>query len=209
MSDKKVPIRMGEFSVLDTEFGSMKDKFDEEMKRMENVMDRFRGDMLDKDSNFFSHSSSSTSKSSESKSFVNGKEVAFDKTLEESSSSNTSGNDMLRGSGLGTHTNWISGIDSSLNQEGKQLSEQKDLKLRFDVSSYLPEEIMVKTVDNKLMVHAKHEEKADGKSSFRQYNREFLLPEGTDPELIKSSLSKEGILTVEAPLPQPAIENRK
>ncbi|XP_040569577.1 body wall muscle protein HR-29 isoform X2 [Lepeophtheirus salmonis] len=183
MSDKKVPIRMGEFSVLDTEFGSMKDKFDEEMKRMENVMDRFRGDMLDKDSNFFSHSSSS--------------------------SSNTSGNDMLRGSGLGTHTNWISGIDSSLNQEGKQLSEQKDLKLRFDVSSYLPEEIMVKTVDNKLMVHAKHEEKADGKSSFRQYNREFLLPEGTDPELIKSSLSKEGILTVEAPLPQPAIENRK
>jgi hypothetical protein len=25
---------------------------------------------------------------------------------------------------------------------------------------------------------------------FREYNREFLLPQGTDPELIKSSLSK-------------------
>jgi len=25
---------------------------------------------------------------------------------------------------------------------------------------------------------------------YREYNREFLLPQGTDPELIKSSLSK-------------------
>ena len=28
----------------------------------------------------------------------------------------------------------------------------KELKLRFDVSQYTPEEIMVKTVDNKLLV---------------------------------------------------------
>ena len=54
-------------------------------------------------------------------------------------------------------------------------------------------------------VHAKHEEKGDGKSVYKEYNREFLLPEGTDPEAIKSSLSKDGILTVEAPLPQMAI----
>ena len=84
----------------------------------------------------------------------------------------------------------------------------KELKLRFDVSQYTPEEIMVKTVDNKLLVrhehyhdslvahgscfqvHAKHEESGWGKSVYRQYNREFLLPQGTNPELIKSSLSK-------------------
>lgn len=50
-------------------------------------------------------------------------------------------------------------------------------------------------------VHAKHEEKTDSKSVYREYNREFLLPKGTNPEAIKSSLSKDGVLTVEAPLP--------
>lgn len=54
-------------------------------------------------------------------------------------------------------------------------------------------------------VHAKHEEKSDTKSVYREYNREFLLPAGVNPELIRSSLSKDGVLTVEAPLPQPAL----
>lgn len=52
-----------------------------------------------------------------------------------------------------------------------------------------------------LKVHAKHEEKTESKSVYREYNREFLLPKGTNPESIKSSLSKDGVLTVEAPLP--------
>lgn len=54
----------------------------------------------------------------------------------------------------------------------------------------------------KLQVHAKHEEKSECRSVFREYNREFLLPDGTNPELIRSSLSREGVLTVEAPLPK-------
>lgn len=57
-------------------------------------------------------------------------------------------------------------------------------------------------------VHAKHEEKSDTKSVYREYNREFLLPKGTNPEAIKSSLSRDGVLTVEAPLPQLAITDR-
>lgn len=52
-----------------------------------------------------------------------------------------------------------------------------------------------------LQVHAKHEEKSDTKSVYREYNREFLLPKGTNPEAIKSSLSKDGVLTVDTPLP--------
>lgn len=50
-------------------------------------------------------------------------------------------------------------------------------------------------------VHAKHEEKTDTKSVYREYNREFLLPKGVNPESIRSSLSKDGVLTVDAPLP--------
>ena len=56
---------------------------------------------------------------------------------------------------------------------------------------------------------AKHEETGEGKAVYREYNREFLLPSGTDPESIRSSLSKDGILTVEAPLPQAAITQEK
>lgn len=54
-------------------------------------------------------------------------------------------------------------------------------------------------------VCAKHEEKSPNKTVYREYNREFMLPAGTNPELIKSSLSKDGVLTIDAPLP--AIEN--
>lgn len=84
-------------------------------------------------------------------------------------------------------SNWLSGLNSPLIQED---GDNKKLKLRFDVAQYTPEEIVVKTVDNKLHVHAKHEEKSDTKSVYREYNREFLLPKGTDPEQIRSSLSK-------------------
>ncbi|KYN22832.1 Heat shock protein beta-1 [Trachymyrmex cornetzi] len=93
---------------------------------------------------------------------------------------------------------WLDGLNSPLIQDE---GDNKMLKLRFDVSQYTPEEIVVKTVDNKLLVHAKHEEKTESKSVYREYNREFLLPKGTNPESIKSSLSKDGVLTVEAPLP--------
>lgn len=50
-------------------------------------------------------------------------------------------------------------------------------------------------------MHAKHEEKSDTTSVYREYNREFLLPKGVNPEAIRSSLSKDGVLTVDAPLP--------
>lgn len=104
---------------------------------------------------------------------------------------------------VGGHSAWLQGLQED------EASGSQELKLRFDVSEYAPEEIMVKTVDNKLLVHAKHEEVGGGKSVYREYNREFLLPTGTNPELIKSSLSKDGVLTVEAPLPTQAIENKE
>merc|ERR1740131_722644 len=109
---------------------------------------------------------------------------------------------------MGGHSAWVQGqgLKSPLIKDDDS-SGSKELNLRFDVSEYTPEEIMVKTVDNKLLVHAKHEESGGGKSIYREYNREFLLPTGTNPELIRSSLSKDGILTVEAPLPGNAIEN--
>lgn len=198
----RVPMKLSDFSVLDTEFGNMRDRFDNEMKKMEDEMNSFRSEMLDRESQFFSKPlSGNTSKSMSS-------------TNNQGSLSTTGANDasssmLMPGGGLGSHSNWLQGLDSPLIQEDAANAGQKELKLRFDVSQYTPEEIMVKTVDNKLLVHAKHEENTGGNSVFREYNREFLLPAGTDPEAIKSSLSKDGILTVEAPLPQPAITQEK
>ncbi len=46
-------------------------------------------------------------------------------------------------------SNWLDGLNSPLIQDE---GDNKSLKLRFDVSQYTPEEIVVKTVDNKLLV---------------------------------------------------------
>jgi HSP20 family molecular chaperone IbpA len=90
----------------------------------------------------------------------------------------------------------------------KDESDGKTLRLRFDVAQYRPEEVTVKTVDNRLLVHAKHEEKSASRTVFREYNQEFMLPSGTNPELISSTLSTDGVLTVEAPLPQLSIQGK-
>lgn len=168
---RNIPIKLGDFSVIDNEFSSIRERFDAEMRKMEDEMTKFRSELMNRESNFF-------------------------KTT--TSSSNTVSSSTADSLGAPKTTTWLDNINSPLIQED---GDNKMLKLRFDVSQYQPEEILVKTVDNKLLVHAKHEEKSDTKSVYREYNREFLLPKGTNPESIKSSLSKDGVLTVEAPLP--------
>uniref|UniRef100_A0AAG5DVS4 SHSP domain-containing protein n=1 Tax=Anopheles atroparvus TaxID=41427 RepID=A0AAG5DVS4_ANOAO len=179
---RNIPIKLGDFSVIDTEFSSIRERFDSEMKKMEEEMARFRSDLMNRESNFFETTSSFSSKK-----------------IATSSSSTTSN----AGSSLKQpQSQSASDISSPLIQED---GDSKVLKLRFDVSQYAPEEIVVKTVDNKLLVHAKHSEKTDTKTVYREYNREFLLPKGCNPEHIKSSLSKDGVLTVDAPLPPQAL----
>ncbi|XP_018020858.1 heat shock protein 27 isoform X2 [Hyalella azteca] len=163
-----IPVRLGDFSVIDDEFNSIRGRFDTEMKKMEEEMSRFRNELMNRESNFFGQS-----------------------MLTSSSQHDNQLQPQAGGS-------WLEGMNSPLIQND---GDCKQLKLRFDVSQYKPNEIVVKTVDNKLLVHAKHEEKSDSRSVYREYNREFLLPKGTNPESIKSSLSKDGVLTVEAPLP--------
>jgi HSP20 family molecular chaperone IbpA len=172
---RNIPIKLGDFSVIDTEFSSIRERFDSEMKKMEEEMAKFRSELLNRESKFFDQAiSSSTTTSQTSQS--NNTALAQPKLKQ----------------------NYMSDLDSPLIQGD---GDNKSLKLRFDVSQYAPEEIVVKTVDNKLLVHAKHEEKTDTKSVYREYNREFLLPKGVNPEHIRSSLSKDGVLTVDAPLP--------
>jgi hypothetical protein len=214
-NERRLPVLRADFSVLDTEFNSIRERFDQEMQKMEEEMTKFRSELLSRESSFMqnamssvSSSSSSTTHKSEFKTWIDGEGKSVSKPSENgttnvsssvSSSSSSIAQQMLGGFGDSPIRSWLEGLNSPLIQQGAG-GDGKQLKLRFDVSQYVPEEIVVKTVDNKLLVHAKHEEKTDSSSVYREYNREFLLPNGTNPEAIKSSLSKDGILTVEAPL---------
>jgi len=204
--DKRIPVRLTDSSILDTEFSSIRERFDAEMRRMEDEMNNFRTQLLQRQDSFFNQGSL-TSKSfldsvTSELSDLNAAATATKTSSFSSTSSSQSSNQLgvvqpFGGGGA------LEGLSSPLIQDDG--ADGKSLKLRFDVSQYAPEEIVLKTVDNKLLVHAKHEEKTETKSVYREYNREFLLPTGVNPELIRSSLSKDGVLTVEAPLPQAAL----
>ena len=71
-------------------------------------------------------------------------------------------------------------------------------KIMVNVQDYKPEELSIRTVDNTVIVEAKHEEK----SSTQSFNQSFTLPAGVDPDCVRSALSKQGVLTISAPLPK-------
>ncbi|XP_063423893.1 alpha-crystallin A chain-like [Mytilus trossulus] len=80
-------------------------------------------------------------------------------------------------------------------------SGRRKFYLEYDTSQFKPEEITVKTSGQQLTVHAKHEEKYENRSSRKEYQRSYLLPQEVNPELLTSKLSETGKLTITALLP--------
>lgn len=76
-------------------------------------------------------------------------------------------------------------------------------RCRFNVQSYSPDEVSVKMDVNKVIVNARHEEKSDNKSVSREYSREVDIPRDVDPMTVQCTISTDGVLTVEAPMPTP------
>lgn len=200
--ERNIDVSRSDYSVIDNEFGNMRDRFDHEMRRVEEEMQRLRrefegytprpqqGSIDNRSSSFSSHREESR---------------RYESTGPQPPSALSAaplGKDMmaLRPS----YDPYFENLKSPLI---KDESDGKTLRLRFDVAQYKPEEVTVKTVDNRLLVHGKHEEKSAQRTVFREYNQEFMLPRGTNPELISSTLSTDGVLTVEAPLPQLAIQH--
>lgn len=72
----------------------------------------------------------------------------FSSTTQSSTHNTSSGSDLAQHR-AGDARTWYDEINSPLIQQD---GNDKCLKLRFDVSQYAPEEIVVKTVDNKLLV---------------------------------------------------------
>ncbi|EEB12989.1 heat shock protein, putative [Pediculus humanus corporis] len=101
-----------------------------------------------------SHTSETTSTSTVTETTRSGSDHSSTNKLKDfeetfsSTTSNTSTSSSQDGRGGELANTWYDGLNSPLIQDQ---GDNKMLKLRFDVSQYQPEEIVVKTVDNKLL----------------------------------------------------------
>ncbi|KAM3600745.1 uncharacterized protein V6R79_001722 [Siganus canaliculatus] len=85
---------------------------------------------------------------------------------------------------------------------------QDNWKVSLDVNHFSPEELVVKTKDGVVEITGKHEERKDEHGFVsRTFTRKYTLPSTANVEKVTSSLSPDGVLTVEAPLTRPAIES--
>lgn len=191
--ERYVPILRSANSLIEQEFDSIREKFEAEMLKMEEEMSRFRSQLIATE--LGSSAAAAGIKSTSSKTT---------KTVKQSTTTRIVGGQSAAHRGEPSRekpSRWLEELDSPLIKEDSEGSGGKMLKLRFDVTAYAPEQIVVKTVDDRLRIHAKREERSENMSMYKEYNREFLLPKGVDVESIRSSLSADGVLTVEAPLP--------
>lgn len=83
----------------------------------------------------------------------------------------------------------------------------RKLRLSVDVGEFKPDEIVVKTAEKKLIVHAEHEEKLSGRTLHKEFNKEYELPDSVDQSAITAYIGDEGKLYIEAPL-KPAQQKR-
>jgi len=76
-------------------------------------------------------------------------------------------------------------------------------RMSFDARDYDPGEVAVRCEDGCLVVEAQHHEQdgSAGSKVTREFQRRIQLPQDVDPAKLTSTLSADGILTVEAPVP--------
>lgn len=83
----------------------------------------------------------------------------------------------------------------------KTTKDGRKYQVELDMPDMLPEDISVTLKDDNLKITARKEEKkSDGSRCVRDYTYEYSLPREVNPESVRS-LFKDGVLTIEAPLP--------
>ncbi|KAJ7997362.1 hypothetical protein DPEC_G00228190 [Dallia pectoralis] len=96
-------------------------------------------------------------------------------------------------------------------QLGTGMSEvrqtQESWKVSLDVKHFSPEELVVKTKDGVVEIIGKHEDRKDEHGFVsRCFTRKYTLPPMAEVEKVTSTLSPDGVLTVEAPMSRLAIK---
>ncbi|XP_004523812.1 heat shock protein 23 [Ceratitis capitata] len=91
-------------------------------------------------------------------------------------------------------------IEPMVGKDGYQVS--------LDVAQFKPSELTVKVVDNNVVVEGKYEGREDEHGFIsKHFVRSFSLPRGYKAEEAMSTLSSDGILTVNVPKP-PGLEDK-
>lgn len=91
-------------------------------------------------------------------------------------------------------------FDRNRSGLSRVVNSKDQFKVSLDVHQFKPEEVVVKTIDNFVVIEGRHEEKEDEHGYIqRHFVRKYLLPEGVKPENVTSVLSSDGVLTVAAP----------
>jgi len=74
-------------------------------------------------------------------------------------------------------------------------------RINIDVSGFKPEDIKVSLKDRVLTIDAKMEQKSeDGSRLYQEMSRMYTLPANVEVNNLKSLLSNDGVLAIEAPI---------
>jgi len=94
----------------------------------------------------------------------------------------------------------LSELRDTLDSGAKTTIGKDGFQVCLDVQKFAPNEISVKTIDNTVVVEAKHEERQDEHGYVsREFARRFTLPQGFNIKDVATQLSSDGILTIKAP----------
>jgi len=109
---------------------------------------------------------------------------------------------------------WHSILDEIENETPEIVEEGDHKKYRLNLhvgEDFEPEDIKVKLKHHQMTVEAKSEHKSpDGHSRvYHEVEKKFTLPDDVDVRDVRSTLEPDGCLTIEAPLPHLAIEEKK
>lgn len=74
-------------------------------------------------------------------------------------------------------------------------------RMSFDVNNYDPKDIQVRVEDRCLVVEAKHNDQKEGSKYTKEFCRKIQLPAEVEVDKLSSSLSTDGILSIQAPVP--------
>ncbi|KAI0237561.1 hypothetical protein LSAT2_011873 [Lamellibrachia satsuma] len=93
-------------------------------------------------------------------------------------------------------------LDSSSLERYLDDAHKDKLRFNLDVNEFESESVSVKTVGNKIEVHAMKRAKKGDQESSEEYSRTYELPtpDDVDPGKVTSSFYKDGVLTLEIPV---------
>ncbi|XP_042222040.1 heat shock protein 67B1-like [Homarus americanus] len=92
-----------------------------------------------------------------------------------------------------------SNVTSDDSQAVSCTEEDNKYKMMIDVKDFKPEDINVKIVDDTVVVEGKIEKKEGNAVSTQMFTRRFMLPPSVELNAVSSALSRDGVLTVNAP----------